>query len=185
MTYTGKTKNDIINCLAYDKKFIAEMKIFIGNLPAIQELMQDIYVILLESDEEKIIYLNEKDELKFYLVAIIKNQFKNPNGDFYKKNRIKNINIEDLSWTLHEENNEIESEIQKETTIKHNKVINSIENLDWYSKKIAKMYFVEGKSFRTISKELVNEKLPKEFKISTFSLFNTIQKVKQTIKEQM
>lgn len=69
----------------------------------LKDLSQMIYVYLLEYDEEKIITLYEEGSLKFFLVRIIKNQWKSNTSPFHyqyrrfqhKSNELTNYEIED------------------------------------------------------------------------------------------
>lgn len=78
------TKNEIIEKLAKEKK----VEEFISNTAKtynedIKDLAQEIYMILLETDDEKIIELYENDELEFYVSKIITNQYRSCTSPFY------------------------------------------------------------------------------------------------------
>lgn len=72
----------------------------------IDDLMQEIYLILLEYDRDKLIDLYEKKQLKFFMVRIIQNQYNSKTSPFYRKykkyykyidgNFINNENNEDV-----------------------------------------------------------------------------------------
>lgn len=75
----------------------------------IDDLMQEIYLILLEYDRDKLIDLYEKKQLKFFMVRIIQNQYNSKTSPFYRKykkyykyidgNFINNENNEDVDDT--------------------------------------------------------------------------------------
>lgn len=48
-----------------------------------QDLIQDIYLILLNSDENLIITLYNKGELGFYLLKVVRNQLLSVNSKYY------------------------------------------------------------------------------------------------------
>ena len=50
-----------------------------------QDLIQDIYLILLNSDENLIVTLYNKEELGFYLLKIARNQLLSKNSPYYTK----------------------------------------------------------------------------------------------------
>ena len=50
-----------------------------------QDLIQDIYLILLNGDENLIVTLYNKDELGFYLLKIARNQLLSKNSPYYTK----------------------------------------------------------------------------------------------------
>lgn len=49
------------------------------------DLEQEIYMILLEYDEEKIIELYNKKQLKWFIIKVIKNQYYSKNSPYYAK----------------------------------------------------------------------------------------------------
>ena len=50
-----------------------------------EDLIQDIYVLLLEKDDKLIIDLYNKGELGFYLLKIARNQLLSKNSPYYQK----------------------------------------------------------------------------------------------------
>lgn len=50
-----------------------------------EDLKQELSIILLEYDEEKIITMYEKKQLKFFLVKVIQFQYFSATSPFYKK----------------------------------------------------------------------------------------------------
>lgn len=98
------TKYEIINTLAKEKK----IEKFINNTaktsaPELDDLAQDIYVYLLEYDDEKIIGMYERNELDFFIARMIVNQYISTSSPFYTKYKkllnnseeLKNKNIAD------------------------------------------------------------------------------------------
>ena len=49
------------------------------------DLIQDIYVLLLETDEDLIVNLYNKGELGFYLLKVARNQLLSKNSPYYTK----------------------------------------------------------------------------------------------------
>ena len=49
------------------------------------DLVQEIYLIILEYDDNKIIKMYEQNQIKFFITRIIKNQSFSKNSPFYKK----------------------------------------------------------------------------------------------------
>ena len=98
------TKYQIINTLAKEKK----IEKFINNTaktsaPELDDLAQDIYVYLLEYDDEKICGMYERNELDFFIARMIVNQYISTSSPFYTKYKkflnnseeLKNKNIAD------------------------------------------------------------------------------------------
>ena len=50
-----------------------------------EDLIQDIYVLLLEKDDDLIVNLYNKDEIGFYLLKIARNQLLSKNSPYYQK----------------------------------------------------------------------------------------------------
>lgn len=51
----------------------------------IDDLTQEIFVILLEYNEDKIIQMYEQKQLKWFIIKLIKNQYFSCNSPYYKK----------------------------------------------------------------------------------------------------
>lgn len=49
------------------------------------DLIQDIYVLLLEKDEDLIVNLYNKGELGYYLLKVVRNQLLSKNSPYYTK----------------------------------------------------------------------------------------------------
>lgn len=62
-----------------------------------QDLIQDIYLILLNSDENLIVALYNKGELGFYLLKIARNQLLSKNSPYYTKYIKLGANSDDLT----------------------------------------------------------------------------------------
>ena len=71
-----------------------------------EDLIQDLYLILLQKDDDLIVNLYNKDEIGFYLLKIARNQLLSKNSPYYQKyirllansdeiNKATNIPIED------------------------------------------------------------------------------------------
>lgn len=101
-----KSKYDIINELATQRK----VEQFVSNTaktnaPELNDLAQDIYLALLEYDDEKIEGMYQRNELDFFIARMIVNQYISTSSPFYTKYRkflnlseeIKNNNIPDTT----------------------------------------------------------------------------------------
>lgn len=81
------TKNEVIEELVKDNvvekivyKLLSSSK---NRFDVPQDLIQDIYLLLLEKDDELIISLYEKNQLGFYLLKIARNQLLSQNSPYY------------------------------------------------------------------------------------------------------
>lgn len=81
-----RTKTDIVAELARDK-VVEEMVMKISHSTSITfdlaDLVQMVYVILLEYDETKIADLYDHNQIRFFLARIILNQFRSINSPFH------------------------------------------------------------------------------------------------------
>lgn len=77
--------NKIINEV-YEKgtvrEIITNMKV---NLLDADDLEQEIYLILLEYDKERIIEMYNKNQLKYFIIGVIQRQYNSKTSPFYKK----------------------------------------------------------------------------------------------------
>lgn len=64
------------------RSIITNMNVFEGD---VEDLEQEIYTILLEYDEQKIIEMYNKKQLKFFIIGIITRQYFSKTSPFYKK----------------------------------------------------------------------------------------------------
>ena len=99
------TKYDIIKELSEDNTV---EKIIYKLLPASknrfdcpEDLVQDIYVLLLEKDDDLIINLYNKGELGYYLLRIAKNQLLSANSPYFYKYIKFRVQSDDISEAAH------------------------------------------------------------------------------------
>lgn len=99
------TKVEIIDELSKDSTV---EKIIYKLLPASknrfdcpEDLVQDIYVLLLEKDDKLIIDLYNKGELGYYLLKIAKNQLLSANSPYYYKYIKFGVQSDDISKAAH------------------------------------------------------------------------------------
>ena len=83
------TKYDVVDIIAKDhlvdrivNKLLSSSK---NPFDCPEDLVQDLYLILLNSDENLIVALYNKGELGFYLLKIARNQLLSANSPYYTK----------------------------------------------------------------------------------------------------
>lgn len=80
------TKEIIITELAEKRKIEEFIKNTAKtNAPSLDDLAQDIYVYLLEYDEDKIIGMYERNELEYFISRMITNQYISTSSPYYTK----------------------------------------------------------------------------------------------------
>lgn len=103
----------------YKTNLITELCENIGVLPKdMDDFTQEIYLILLEYNEEKLIEIYNKNQLKFFIVRIIQNQYNSKNSPFYMKYKRYSQRASELTQDIIEENNHKQGWTIKETSNK-------------------------------------------------------------------
>jgi len=128
-----------------------------------EELRQDVFLIICEYDEQKIIDMHNKKALKFFIVRIALNQYRSKNSKFYYQN-IKNVNLgialanEDMiesadailySNVIYDTQDEPEWEIKEKRMVR---VEDSLENLRFFEREILKLYLQLG-TYKNVAKD--------------------------------
>lgn len=71
-----------------NERLVEDISKNIGVSPKyFDDFVQEIYLILLEYDQEKLEAIYEKGDIKFFLTRIIKNQWCSTTSPFYRKYR--------------------------------------------------------------------------------------------------
>ena len=98
------TKNEVISVIAKERMVeTAIANIAKTNSDVLKDLSQEIYLDLLEKDEQKIVKLYESNQIRFFVVRMILNNLFSKNSPFYqtfKKNANLTVNIDDLKDKL-------------------------------------------------------------------------------------
>ena len=109
-----------------------------GNLS--DDLFQELMVILLEYNEQKLIDIYNKGYYKWFLVKTLTNQFNSNSSPFNKKYRPKEIDYI------------ITDSYDHSIDIMIDKVNNKLNQLHWYDRELFKAY-IESGSYRKLSKQ--------------------------------
>lgn len=134
------------------------------------DLKAEVFLVLCEMDDEKLIGMYERNELKFYIVRTMLNMIKSDRSSFFKNYRnhieMDNNTISKEMYKLHTEANDIVDKLEK-----------NLDNLHWYNKEILKLYALE---FKKNAKEL-----SRKTGIPYMSIIRTISKTKSEIKQKL
>ncbi len=138
-----------------------------------EELVQELYIILLEKDKKLLKRLDEENKAEAYCIMILKTQLYSKNSDFYKK---------EMSWRnkkadggLTDKIEEPFNEVDFLKMVDMEKVDLLIKRLPYFEREVFKFYFGGGGMSFT--------KFSKKSGISRKTLYNTINKVKKHIKD--
>lgn len=127
------------------------------------DLRQEVFLVLCEMDEDKLLEMYDGGYLKYFIVRTILNMAKSDRSNFYKKFRQVYAEIPITYEQKKEDYNE--------------DLINKLEKglgvLHWYEAELLKLYASNGKNLLAISRET---------KIPYRSLIKTIRKAKILMK---
>jgi hypothetical protein len=128
------------------------------------DLKAEVFLVLCEMNEEKLIGMYERNELKFYIVRIMLNMIKSDRSNFYKSYR---------NYTEYVDN-DTEAEVNFDKLDLVDKLEKNLEGLHWYNKEILKLYAID---FKKNAKEL-----SRKTGIPYMSIVRTINKTKKQMK---
>ena len=128
------------------------------------DLKAEVFLILCEMDESKLIGLYERNELKYYMVRIMLNMIKSDRSSFFKNYR-NYVELLENDVEVYETNPE-------ET---YNKIEVHLQNLHWYNRELFKLYALD---FKKNAKEL-----SRKTGIPYMSIVRSINKTKAEIKK--
>jgi hypothetical protein len=127
------------------------------------DLKAEVFLVLCEMNEEKLIGMFERNELKFYIVRIMLNMIKSDRSTFYKNYR---------NYTEFTDQDFVIDDYDK--TSMFEKLEENMEGLHWYNKEILKLYAID---FKKNAKEL-----SRKTGIPYMSIVRTINKTKKHMK---
>jgi hypothetical protein len=152
---------ELITKTSQDKELRQICRKIGGNLS--DDLFQELMVILLEYNEQKLIDIYNKGYYKWFLVKTLTNQFNSNSSPFNKKYRPKDIDYI------------ITDNYDHSIDIMIDKVNNKLNQLHWYDRELFKAY-IESGSYR---------KLSKQTDIPFNSISRTINHVKNFIRDNI
>jgi hypothetical protein len=147
--WTSKEVND-----AFDKMHPEELR---------YDLKAEVFLVLCEMNEDKLVGLYERNELKFYIVRIMLNMIKSDRSTFYKNYR---------NYTEFVDQDFVSDDYDK--TNMFEKLEANMNGLHWYNKEILKLYAID---FKKNAKEL-----SRKTGIPYMSIIRTINKTKKQMK---
>lgn len=177
---TGNTSPDIVNQLSNDSKLVNELK-NIHQAEYTDDMLQDMWLYLLDRVKpEKLTHLCEKDQMKYFLLSIIKtqvnsrssktavnyrNQFNyQPNSNtYYTKEVIKTI-------MGYEDDRKIDLEAF------NIKVAKELSKIGWYDREIFIRVVNSGKTYAQLAQEI---------RIADYNIANSFRKTRKLLQKKM
>ena len=158
------------------------------NENEIDDAVQELYLYFMQMNQDtlKSIYENDGEEgIIRYGAVVLRRALTSPRSPFYYKYKkyYTHINsIYETSSTLtHKEikkslDNLPELKVDNQDLVKLEKIDKILDDVYWYDRNIFKLYYYEGNTL---------DSLAKKTKISRNSLFTTIDKVRELIKDEL
>ena len=138
-----------------------------------EDIVQESYIKIIKYCKEEQL-VKDGEVRKAYMYFVLRNMFL----DFKKQKNNKNkVSADVLNYLGEGISNDLE-DIQKADALNKifDKVDTVVKDLHWYDELLFKLYRDSGKSMRTLSKETG---------ISTSSIFTTLKKCKDAIREEV
>ena len=127
------------------------------------DLKAEVFLVLCEMNEDKLVGLFERNELKFYIVRIMLNMIKSDRSTFYKNYRNYSEFV-DQDYACDD----------NDKTDMFEKLELNMDGLHWYNKEMLKLYAID---FKKNAKEL-----SRKTGIPYMSIIRTINKTKKQMK---
>jgi len=129
-----------------------------------EDLKSEVFLILAELDQQKLVDLYDRKQLRFYIVRIMLNLVQSTDKKFYRKYR------DFVEWV------EVEKEDVKEVDITEG-ILNHVEGLYWYQKEILRLYAFE---FNGNAREL-----SRKTGIPYMSIIRTLNQTKNELRKKI
>lgn len=135
------------------------------------DLKSEVALILLETEENKLMQIHASGGLRFYTVRVIMNLIQSKTSFFYKQYRQQVTEITDRFIAGEEQ--DLEERATREEL--EEKIFSEIDNLYWYNSQMLRLYLKHG-NYRAIEKDT---------RIPYSSAYKTIQKSLEEIKQKV
>jgi hypothetical protein len=166
---SATTKNQIIEALAMDKHMLREIK-KICKCTDVDDLMQIIYIYLLEMKDGIITTIHGKKQLKWFIIRLVLNQINSTTSLYYRQYK-RNSQKYDPVLMGHEVGIDWNLDAINEIALKE------IEKLPFYQRNIFNL--VAENPDKTFPQ------LGEEYNIKGYSVFYTYNKVRQKLKKSI
>jgi hypothetical protein len=148
------------------------------------DLRQELFVVLCECSEEKIVRMHEAKQLKFFATRIVLNMIQSKKSAFYYKyRRIIPVELPDSIKVLGYQDTDFSIEqFEADYTQRAAKMNKALSEMYWYQREILEQYVLEHGSAGKMVKDM-NEKIgmsiPKE------SICATVRKAKEEVRSKV
>ena len=143
-----------------------------------QDLTQEVYIVMLEYDQEKLKTIYDNGHLGFWCTRVMLNMYIRSNSQFKKKHHeINKTGIDNeyrLNQLICDGNAGIEEKILQEDRL--NLINSAMDDLHFYDKTLFKVYYETDHTIRSLAEATG---------ISTTSIFHTIKNVRNYIRDEV
>jgi len=129
------------------------------------DLKAEVFLVLCEMEEQKLIGMYDRNELRFYIVRTMLNMIKSDRSTFYKNYRNFSEFI-DTGRVIENESSDLVDRMEVK-----------LEGLHWYHKEILTLYAID---FKKNAKEL-----SRKTGIPYMSIIRTLHKTKKELKQNL
>ena len=169
-------KGKIIKHVAESKEYSQLCRKLCLDNAYYKDMFQELIIILSEQNEDKLVGLHQRNELKFFIIRVIQNQLRCKTSTFSKKYRnfaeINACSIDNYD-SLYEQEVDSESDRDYIDLILDRK--NFKDKSDWYESNIAALYLSSGSIRKVVSKT----------GIPNNSVHNTVKSFKRSVKARI
>jgi hypothetical protein len=156
-------KTEIIAKL-WDNKEVNEAFSKMHPIELQYDLKAEVFLVLCEMDDDKLIGMYNRNEIRFFLVRVMLNMIKSDRSTFWKQYR---------NYTEYDGKEQVE--VVQANII--DKMESSIEKLHWYQKEILRLYALD---FNKNAKEL-----SRQTGIPYMSIIRTLKQTKTELKKNI
>ena len=156
-------KTEIIAKL-WDNKEVNEAFSKMHPIELQYDLKAEVFLVLCEMDDDKLIGMYNRNEIRFFLVRVMLNMIKSDRSTFWKQYR---------NYTEYDDKEQVE--VVQANII--DKMESSIEKLHWYQKEILRLYALD---FNKNAKEL-----SRQTGIPYMSIIRTLKQTKTELKKNI
>lgn len=142
-----------------------------------KDLFQELIIILLEKEEQKIIDLYENKQLKWFVIKIIQNQWQSSSSPFYKKYKDFQSKTNEIQFEIAETTDADSSRFNIIDTELSREVFESKK--EWYENKLTHSY-IESGSLRKLATKTRISRNAISYSLNSFKSL-ILQKEKQFI----
>lgn len=182
------TKNEIITQLYNDPEYDLLFSKLAGQYSnLVDELKQELFLILLEKNDELIFKLHRNNEFKWFIIRIFSSMIRSNTSPFYKKFRKEELE-KIMEYNILEYNVEdqiIEEDIYKTFDIYQYAIDNNI--LSWYDQELFNLYYRIHPSFleEDITKKMTYVTIAEKLNVSKLNILNQINKIKYKLFKEL